>query len=347
MLFRELNQGKCKTYLVACEQTGQAALVDPLKDHIARYLALLAYYKLELKLLFDTHTHADHRSACSELRALTDAKVHMHQLAPQPYVDIHVDDNDLINLGTLELKILHTPGHTPDSISIVLPDRVMTGDVLLIRGTGRSDFAGGDAGTEYDSITNKLFALDESVRIFPGHDYRGNSESTIGDEKQLNPRVAGKSRDEFIDIMDNLGLPLPDKIQEVLQINQSEIDDDAVSFPSIPELNRIPQHPAKSIADSLAGNTPPIVLDVRNEEEYNGELGHIDGSLLIPLRELANRTEELRAAGDKNIVVVCRSGIRSTTAAAILTGLGFDRVSNLEGGMLAWNENVAGLDHPR
>ncbi|MFK8019782.1 MAG: rhodanese-like domain-containing protein [Pseudomonadales bacterium] len=341
MLFKELNQGKCKTYLIACKETGQAALIDPLKDNTARYLALLAYHRLRLTTLIDTHTHADHRSACAELRALTDAKVYMHELAPQPCVDVHLNDGDEVSVGKLALKILHTPGHTPDSVSIVIEDRVLTGDVLLIRGTGRSDFAGGDAGEEYDSIMEKLFKLPDETKIFPGHDYRGNTESSIGEEKQLNPRVAGKSRTEFIDIMNSLGLPLPEKIQEVLQINQTEIDDDILKFPSVPELNDIRQELAANVAQSRSTRTEPVLLDVRTSEEYDGELGHIDGSLLIPLKELANRVSELEQHKDKNIVVVCRSGVRSTTAAAILTGLGFEKVSNLQGGMLAWNKHLS------
>lgn len=338
MLFKELNQGKCKTYLIACESSGQAALVDPLKDNTDRYLAMLAYHRLTLTALFDTHTHADHRSACAELRALTDAKVYMHELAPQPCVDVHVNDGDQVKLGDITMQILHTPGHTPDSIAIVLPDRVLTGDVLMIGGTGRSDFAGGDAGQEYDSITQKLFALPDDTCVFPGHDYRGNTVSSIGEEKKSNPRIANKTRDEFIQIMDNLGLPLPEKIQEVLQINQTEIDDDALSFPSVPELNSIRQVQSAQVKKSLNKKTAPMLLDVRTAEEFDGKLGHIPGSQLIPLKELANRAAELEQYKEKGIVVVCRSGVRSTTAAAILTGLGFDKVSNLQGGMLAWNE---------
>ncbi len=338
MLFKELNQGKCKTYLIACESSGQAALVDPLKDNTDRYLAMLAYHRLTLTLLFDTHTHADHRSACAELRALTGAKVYMHELAPQPCVDVHVNDGDRVRLGDIAMEILHTPGHTPDSIAIVLPDRVLTGDVLLIGGTGRSDFAGGDAGQEYDSITQKLFTLADDTRVFPGHDYRGNTDSSIGIEKIQNPRIANKTRDEFIHIMDNLGLPLPEKIQEVLQINQTEIDDDVLSFPSVPELNSIRQVQCAEVKKSLNKKAAPILLDVRTSEEFEGEMGHISGSVLIPLKELASRAAELEPYKDKGIVAVCRSGVRSTTAAAILTGLGFDKVSNLQGGMLAWNE---------
>ena len=149
MLFRELNNEKCKTYLIACEDTQSALIVDPIEEKVDRYLAILAYYGLRLEVVLDTHTHADHRSACVELKALTACNIARHQLAPQPNVDIRLDDGDSLEIGRLNANILHTPGHTPDSISLHINDRVLTGDVILIGGTGRADFAGGHAATQY------------------------------------------------------------------------------------------------------------------------------------------------------------------------------------------------------
>src|SRR5919198_954446 len=220
MLFRELNRGKCKTYLLGCEQTHRAALIDPIKDKVDRYLATVAYYGYTLDAIVDTHTHADHRTASWELHDLTGAPVIMHRRAPAPHVDVHVEDGQIVTIGDITLRVLYTPGHTPDGISLYTGDRVFTGDTLLIRGTGRCDFAGGDAGEQFDAITQKLFTLPDHTLVFPAHDYRGNTRSTIGDEKRLNPRVTGRSRQQYIDLMNNLGLPLPDKIQEVLQPNQ-------------------------------------------------------------------------------------------------------------------------------
>ncbi|HYH41609.1 MAG TPA: MBL fold metallo-hydrolase, partial [Burkholderiales bacterium] len=197
MLFRELNRGKCKTYLVACERTRRAALIDPVKGQAERYLALLAYERLTLDALIDTHTHADHPTGSFLLKDLTDARLIMHRRAPVPAVTEHVDDGDTIQVGDLELKVLYTPGHTPDSISLYTGDRVFTGDVLLIGGTGRADFAGGDSGDQFDAITGKLFSLPDETLVFPAHDYRGNTSSTIGQEKNQNPRVAGRSREEY------------------------------------------------------------------------------------------------------------------------------------------------------
>ena len=338
MLFRELNRGKCKTYLLADEASHSAALIDPVRDRVDRYLAALAYYGCRLELIIDTHTHADHRSGVWELRDLTGGRVVMHRRAPAPHVDVHVDHGQRLTLGSLELQFLYTPGHTPDGISVYTADRVFTGDTLLIHGTGRADFAGGDAGEQYDSITQKLFALPDPTLVFPAHDYRGHTSSTIGDEKCSNPRVAGHSRQAYIDLMNGLGLPLPDKIQEALQANQSAIEDESIAFPSLSQLSQVRQLTASEVRAQLATDTPPLLLDVREADEFSGELGHIPGSTLIPLRELSGRAAELEGSKDSNVVVICRAGVRSATAAALLTGLGFEHVSNLKGGMLDWNE---------
>ncbi len=336
MLFFELNRAGCKSYLLACEQTRKAVLIDPLKDRVDRYLAVIAYHRCALDMVIDTHTHADHRTGIWDVRALTGARAVMHRRAPEPHVDLHVDDGQQLEVGSLKLGILYTPGHMPDSISIYAGDRVFTGDTLMIRGTGRADFAGGDPGDEYDSITKKLFALPDATMVFPAHDYRGNIYSTIGDEKRLNPRLVGKSREAYVAIMNNLGLPLPDKIQEALQANQSAIDDDSIKFPSLAQLSQVRQFTPVEVGARLTSPNPPVLLDVREEDEFNGELGHIPGSILIPLKHLSERARELDKFKDREIVAICRAGVRSTTASAILTGLGFEHVCNMKGGMLDW-----------
>ena len=338
MLFRELNRGKCKTYLVACERTRRAVLIDPVKAQAEHYLAILAYERLTLDALIDTHTHADHPTASFLLKDLTDARLIMHRRAPVPAATDHVDDGDAIEIGDVKLQVLYTPGHTPDSMSLYAGDRVFTGDVLLIGGTGRADFAGGDSGAQYDSITGKLFTLPDETLVYPAHDYRGNTCTTIGCERQQNPRIAGRTRDEYVALMASISFPLPDKIQEVLQSNQTAIDDDKTKFPDLSQLNQVRQLNAAAVHASLAAPAAPFILDVRERQEYTGELGHIAGSTLVPLRELADRVEELKAHKAGPTVVVCRSGVRSTTAAAILEGLGFDGVFNLQGGMVDWND---------
>jgi glyoxylase-like metal-dependent hydrolase (beta-lactamase superfamily II)/rhodanese-related sulfurtransferase len=338
MLFRELNQGKCKTYLLACDKTRKALLIDPIREKTDRYLAALAYYGCSLELVIDTHTHADHRTAVFELKELTGAKVVMHRRAPAPHVDIHVQDGQTLACGEIQVRILATPGHTPDGMSLYAEGKVFTGDTLLIRGTGRTDFAGGDAGAQYDSITNKLFALPEDTLVFPAHDYRGNTQTSIGEEKRLNPRIANRSRTEYVELMAKLGLPLPTKIQEVLQPNQTALDDDRIAFPTIAELSQVRQLSPVEVLALVHSASPPLVLDVREPNEYSGELGHIPGSKLIPLKDLADRASELEACKNKHVIAICRAGVRSSTAAAILTSLGFEQVSNLRGGMLEWNE---------
>jgi len=338
MIFQELNGTQCKTYLVGCENTRKALLVDPVRERIDRHLAVLAYHGLKLDTVVDTHTHADHATASFEFQRLLGVRLMMHRQAPVPRVDDYVDDGDSICVGDVKLDVLYTPGHTPDSISLYMGDRVLTGDVMLIRGTGRADFAGGDAGTQYDSITGKLFELPDDTLVFPGHDYRGNTQSTIGEEKQHNPRIAGRSREQYMALMDSIEFPLPSKIQEVLQPNQTAIDDDRTAFPDLAELNEVRQLSPDEVHARLKTDPAPLLLDVREPEEYTGELGHIPGSQLIPLKELSQRVSELNAYSDTPIIVVCRAGVRSTTAAAMLTGMGFSQVLNLKGGMLDWND---------
>lgn len=340
MIFKELNHAQCKTYLIGCRNTGSAMLVDPLYERLDRYISILGYYGLGLLYAVDTHTHADHRSGCFELREFLDCKIIRHQMAPQPNIDIHVEEGESIQLGEFEIKVLYTPGHTQDSISLLLSDRVLTGDVLLIGGTGRSDFSGGDAGAQYESITTKLFPLPGGTRIYPGHDYRGNKYSTVSKERDHNPRISGKSKAEYIRIMNNLDLPLPEKIQEVLFTNITEEEDGEFNLPSISQLNDVHQISPEGLGVLEAQDQAPMIVDVRNPDEYTGELGHIQGSVNIPLMELAERYHELDEYRNQQIVLVCRSGVRSTTAAALLTGLGFKQVYDLKGGMVHWKNRL-------
>lgn len=342
-LLLELNGGEaCKTYLIADRQRRKAALLDPLKQNIPKYLGVLAYHQLQLEYIFDSHSHADHFTAGFELAMLTEGKLAMHENAPAPKVKVHVRDGDVLRVGDIEVKVMHTPGHTPDSIALYLPrlGHLYSGDTLMIGGTGRTDFAGGDPGQSYDSI-QRMFALPEDTVLWPGHDYRGNVSSTIGHEKRTNPRAGGgKTRDEYIHIMNNLGLPLPQKIMEALQCNVSASNDTAMKFPTIAELNEIRQLEPKLVRQLLAESDDkrPVVVDVRQPDEVDGELGHIPGSITLPLSELTKRYQELEQYKGRNIICVCRAGVRSTTAAALLTGLGFPNIHNMRGGMLAWNQ---------
>ncbi len=281
-------------------------MIDPLRDRIDRYIALLAYYGCKLEMIFDTHTHADHRSGAIELGDLRRAGRDASAIA-DPAREGVCRRRPALHRRCIGLQTFFTPGHTPDSIIIYAGDRVFTGDVLLIHGTGRCDFAGGDPGDSYDSITQKIFTLPDKTLVFPAHDYRGHTQSTVGEEKRGNPRLAGRTRQAYVDLMNNLGLPLPDGIQESLQPNQSEIDGATISFPNLAQLNQVRQLDAREVAARIAGPNPPLLLDVREEEEPRGELGHIADARLVPLRELSEQVKELEAFKDRDIIAISGS----------------------------------------
>ncbi len=335
----ELNDTHCKTYLLA--SSGEAALVDPVRERVPTYLARIAAQGLRLRMVLETHTHADHLMIDRAAKAALGAPVLMFEASPSPLTDRHLRDGDRLPLGDDALTVVHTPGHTPDSVCFVGPGFVLTGDTLLIGGSGRTDFPGGDAGAQYDAITQKLFALPDDTVVWPGHDYRDQTRSTIGREKAENPRLAGKTRDEYVEIMANLGLPLPERIQEVLQVNQSGLAQGDVAFPSVLEVAQVPEREPGEVATLLRSDPPPVVLDVREPEEFVGVLGHIEGALLVPMDALGARLPKLAGLSDRPVVVVCRAGARSASAAVILQQAGFPLVYNLRGGMVAWR--AAGL----
>jgi glyoxylase-like metal-dependent hydrolase (beta-lactamase superfamily II)/rhodanese-related sulfurtransferase len=330
----ELNGTPCKTYLLA--SADEAVLVDPVRERFETYRALLAQRNLKLRWVLETHTHADHLMITSAMKDALGAPYVMHEKSPSPLVDRHVRGGDSIQFGDVVVSIVESPGHTPDSVAYIVPGAVLTGDVLLIGGSGRTDFPGGDAGAQYDAVTNLLFALPDDTVVWPGHDYKGRTSSTIGQEKRDNARFHGKSRAEYITLMGNLGLPFPEKIQQSLQVNQSGFEVDQVGFPSVHEVAKVPELSAQEIAAKLREGDRPLVLDVREPEEFVGELGHVEGALLVPLDALERRLPKLAGYVDRPVVLACRAGARSATAAAILRRAGFRNVMNLRGGMLAW-----------
>jgi len=308
----ELNDANCKTYLLIAD--GQAALVDPVRERVESHRRALAARRVTLAWLIDTHTHADHLMLNRESKALLGAPRVMHRESPNPLVDRHVHDGETLALGPASLEVLHTPGHTPDSICLRLPGAILTGDTLLIGGSGRTDFPGGDAGAQYDAATARLFHLPDETVVWPGHDYKGRTSSTIGEERRANARFVGRTREEYVALMASLGLP----------------------FPRVQEIAAVPSLAAPVVAARLRAPEPPLVLDVREPEEFVGELGHIEGAILVPMDALERRLPKLAGYVDREIVVVCRAGARSASAAAMLRRAGFARVANLDGGMLAW-----------
>jgi glyoxylase-like metal-dependent hydrolase (beta-lactamase superfamily II) len=222
MLFRQLFDGESSTYtyLVADPASRQAALIDPVFEQLERELTLVQELGLTLTYAMETHVHADHVTASGLLRERTGCQV-LTGVLGAPCADVHVRHGDEVRVGALAFRVLATPGHTDDSVSYLLEDRVFTGDALLVRGNGRTDFQNGSAGQLYDSITQVLFALPDETLVYPAHDYKGRTVTTIGEEKHFNPRLAGKERAAFIQLMAELNLPPPKKIDIAVPANRA------------------------------------------------------------------------------------------------------------------------------
>ncbi|WP_375758914.1 MBL fold metallo-hydrolase [Corallococcus exercitus] len=222
MLFRQLfdSESSTYTYLIGDESTRQAVLIDPVLEQVDRDLRLIGELGLVLSHVFDTHVHADHVTASGVLRERTRCQV-VAGAGGADGADLHVRHGDTVHVGQSAFQVLATPGHTDDSVSYLLGDRVFTGDALMVRGNGRTDFQNGSAGQLYDSITRVLFQFPDATLVYPGHDYHGHTATSIGEEKQHNPRIAGRSREEFIQVMNALNLPRPKKIDIAVPANRA------------------------------------------------------------------------------------------------------------------------------
>src|SRR6476469_6548653 len=221
MIFRQLfdSTSGTYTYLLASRHGGEALIIDPVLERIDRYCQLLRELDLRLVKAVDTHLHADHVTGLGELRDRTHCVTIMGEQSKADVVAMRVAEGDRVQIEGLSLDVIYTPGHTDDSYSYLLDDRVFTGDTLLIRGTGRTDFQNGDPRQQYDSIFNKLLKLPESTLVFPAHDYKGETVSTIGEEKTFNPRLQVKSVDEYVTLMNNLNLPNPKMMDVAVPAN--------------------------------------------------------------------------------------------------------------------------------
>jgi len=335
MIFEQIATGGCQSYLVGCEQTRSAVLIDPEISQVDRYLALAARDALRVRYLIDTHTHADHFSATQELARKLGVPVVMHQASPAPFVDMRVDDGEMIVLGKLRLQVMHTPGHTRDSMCLLVEDRVFTGDTLLIGATGRTDLPTGDAEALYDSLFNGVLRRDPGLMVFPAHEYKGRTHSTIAQELSGNPRLQQRDCSAFVEMMRNLDLSMPTHVTEALRTNMSggktvaQLLAEAaatVPFMSLGELK----------ARIEAGSADLIVLDVRERDAYEG--GHIPGARLLPRGQLELRVNQDLPDPTQRILAYCEFGRISTLAAATLRAMGFQRAVALDGGMKAWRE---------
>ena len=221
MIFRQMFDAGSGTYsyLLASRRGGEALIIDPVLEKVGRYIELLNELDLRLVKAIDTHLHADHVSGLGALRERTQCITVMGEESKAEVVSLHINDGDKIEVDRLILDVIHTPGHTDDSYSFAMADRVFTGDTLLIRGTGRTDFQNGDPRAQYDSIFNRLLKLPDRTLVYPAHDYKGETVSTIGEEKAFNPRLQVQSVGQYVDLMNNLKLPNPKMMDVVVPAN--------------------------------------------------------------------------------------------------------------------------------
>jgi glyoxylase-like metal-dependent hydrolase (beta-lactamase superfamily II) len=325
MIFRQLFDAESSTYtyLLADEATREAALIDAVREQIPRDLAVLRELSLKLAYVFDTHVHADHITAAGALRAQTGARTVAGRKGAS-CADVQVGSGDVVRVGSIAISVLETPGHTDDSVTYRVDGRLFTGDALMIRAAGRTDFQNGNAGQLYDSLTRVLFALPDETQVHPAHDYKGLTVSTIGEEKRWNARVAGRNREEFIKLMNGLNLPKPKKIDVAVPANRSC---------GLPGERVVREIGLEALGSRQAAAR---LIDVRERDEFEGDLGHLECAELVPLATL--KTASAHWNRDEPIYLVCRSGRRSADAAAELLELGFTNVVSVRGGMEAVNK---------
>jgi sulfur dioxygenase len=344
MIFRQLFDATSSTYtyLLASRRGGEALIIDPVLERVDRYLQLIAELNLKLVKAVDTHLHADHITGLGALRDRTHCITVMGEQSGVDVVSMRVTEGDRLDIEGLSLDVLYTPGHTDDSYSFLLPDRVFTGDTLLIRGTGRTDFQNGNPRSQYDSIFGKLLRLPDETMIFPAHDYKGDTVSTVGEEKAFNPRLKVNSADEYVDLMNNLRLPNPKMMDVVVPANmhvgmgQEEIRQRGWAV-----------KPTAALA--LIGQPDVALIDLREKRERDKQ-GVIPGSLHAPYGDLQQSIQpggilhELATAAGKRIVFYCAFGERSAMAVQVSQNGGLASACHIEGGFSAWQEINGPLD---
>ena len=335
MIFEQVRHGGCLSYLIGCEDTRNAIVVDPELDEADRYTALALEKGLRIRYVLDTHTHADHFTAARELGRQLGAPIVMHRRSAAPFVDLRVEDGETLLLGKLRLRIMETPGHTDDSLSVVVADRVLTGDALLIGGTGRTDLPTGDPEALHASLFDKLLRLGDDVLVYPAHDYKGRAHSTIGAERAGNPRLQQRERAGFVELMRGLDLAMPQHLTEALRTNRTggktvkQLIAEAARDIAFMGMDEVKAHLAHA-------GTHLLLLDVREREAFRA--GHLPTARNIPRGEL-----ELRANGElpdptARILTYCQFGKVSTLAAHTLRTMGYTRAVALDGGLDAWKQ---------
>ena len=336
MIFRQLFDSVSSTYsyLLASRRGGEALLIDPVIDRVDRYLQLLRELDLKLVKAVDTHLHADHITGLGALRDRTHCITVMGERSRVDVVSMRVADGDRLGIEGLELEVLYTPGHTDDSCSFRMADRVFTGDTLLIRGTGRTDFQNGDARAQYQSIFGRLLRLPDETLVFPGHDYKGDTVSTIGEERRCNPRLQVKSVDEYVELMGNLKLANPKMMDVAVPANmkvglhQEEVAQRGWATTAVE-------------ARALIGCADVVLIDLRERAERERH-GSIAGSLHVPYPSLEENTRAggmlhaLAISTGKRLLFYCAYGERSAMAVQAAQEAGLAASCHLQGGLAAW-----------
>jgi glyoxylase-like metal-dependent hydrolase (beta-lactamase superfamily II)/rhodanese-related sulfurtransferase len=345
MIFRQLfdSVSGTYTYLLASRHGGEALIIDPVLEKIERYIQLVKELDLRLVKAVDTHLHADHITGLGALRDRTHCITVMGEMSKVDVVSMRLSEGDKLTIEGVALDVVYTPGHTDDSYSFLMRDRVFTGDTLLIRGTGRTDFQNGDPRAQYDSIFNKLLKLPDETMVFPAHDYKGETVSTIGEERAFNPRLQVKSLDQYVELMNNLNLPNPKMMDVAVPANMR------VGFAQ----EAIAQRGwAVNAADAikLVGRPDVAFVDLREKSERE-KYGVVPGSLHAPYPDLQSNVQpggmlhELAAATGKRILFYCAFGERSAMAVQAAQDCGIAAACHIHGGIDAWKKASGALTH--
>jgi glyoxylase-like metal-dependent hydrolase (beta-lactamase superfamily II)/rhodanese-related sulfurtransferase len=338
MIFRQLFDSVSGTYsyLLASRAGGEALILDPVLEKADRYCQLLRELDLRLVKAVDTHLHADHVTGLGELRDRTQCITIMGEQSKADVVSMRVSDGDKVMIEGLSLDVMYTPGHTDDSYSYLMGDRVFTGDTLLIRGTGRTDFQNGSSRAQYDSIFNRLLKLPDETMVYPAHDYKGDTVSTIGEERRYNPRLQVRSVDEYIELMANLKLPNPKMMDVAVPANmhvglhQEELARQGLALSARDAINSL-------------GRPDILLVDLRETSE-RAKHGTISGALHAPYPGIAESLKpggmlrEVAAATGRRVVFFCAFGERSAMAVAAAKNVGLSNTAHIEGGIDAWKK---------
>ena len=335
MIFRQLfdSISSTYTYLLASRHGGEALIIDPVLERVDRYIQLLQELDLRLVKAIDTHLHADHITGLEALAERTRCITVMGEQSKADVVSVRVADGDQVGIEGLSLDVLYTPGHTDDSYSFIMPDRVFTGDTLLIRGTGRTDFQNGDPRAQYASLFGRLLKLPDETLVYPAHDYKGDTVSTIGEEKAFNPRLQVDSVDEYVALMNSLNLPNPKMMDVAVPANMR------IGLAQQIVANKgwsVGAEEAKSLLDR-----PDIALVDLREAAERKKHGVIPGALHVPYQALAaslkpeGALHELAIEGGKQLLFFCAFGERSARAVQAAQAAGFATARHIHGGLQA------------